>query len=89
VKPDKEDHGVVGARGLMLLVETTGKCPEQESQTHTASGKKEREATVEAFDEESAADRNKQIENGLSGSDDETFVLAIKTSVDIETGRVV
>lgn len=33
-QPDEEDHGLFGARGRMLLIQTTGKSPEDEGEEH-------------------------------------------------------
>lgn len=89
VEPDEEDHGVIGSRGLVLLVKTTGKSPEDEDDEHTTGGEQEGETTVKAVDEHGASNRDNHIENGLSSGDDETVLLTLETSVLVEDSGVV
>lgn len=89
VEPDKENHGVVGSRSLVLFIETASESPEDEDKEHATSSKQEGEATVKAFDKHSTSNRDNHIENGLSGGDDEAVLLACQSGVLVEDSRVV
>lgn len=69
--PDEEDHGLVGALGAVLSVETGSQGPEDEGAAHTGGGSEESRPTAELVNEQSHRSRNDEGETGLAGRETE------------------
>lgn len=65
--PDEGDHGVVGARGAVLLVQGGGERPEDEGDEHAGRGGDEGWAATEFVDEHGHADGDDEGEGGDAG----------------------
>lgn len=87
--PDEEDHGLVGAGGLLLVVERRGQSPEDESAKHAGGRSQEHGAAADLVDEHGHADGDDEGEDGLAGRETELGGGLGDTGRVVELGRVV
>jgi hypothetical protein len=88
-EPDEEDHGVAGAGGVVLVVETRGEGPEDEGAEHTASGSKEEGATADLVDEHSHGERDDERHASLASAETELGSRVLDTGRLVQGARVV
>lgn len=69
--PDEEDHGLVGALGLLLVVESRSESPEDEGAEHAGGGSQEHGAAADLVDKHGHCDGNDEGEAGLAGRETE------------------
>ena len=70
-EPDEEDHGVVGAGSIVLIVQARGEGPEDEGAEHTRRGGKEHGTAADLVDEQRHRDGNEEGQAGLAGRETE------------------
>lgn len=87
--PDEEDHGVVCARGLLLVVETRGQGPEDEGAEHTRRRGKEHGAAADLVDKHGHGDGNDEGETHLAGRETELRSRIIDTGGFVKHAGVV
>lgn len=83
-EPDEEDHGVVGAWGAVLLVQTGAESPEDEGHEHAAGRGEEDGTATELVDLQGQGDGDNQGETGLASGETELSRGALDTSVTVE-----
>lgn len=79
--PDEGDHGVVGARGALLLVQGGCESPEDEGDEHAARRGEERWATAEFVDEEGHGYGDDEGEGGDSSGELCTMLGTLRGSI--------
>jgi len=87
--PDEEDHGLVGAGGLLLVVQSRSEGPEDESAKHAGGGSQEHGAAADLVDKHGHGDRDDEGEDRLAGRETELGGGLGDTGRVVELGRVV
>ena len=87
--PDEEDHGLVGALGLVLAIETRAKSPEDKGAAHATGGSEESSATANSVDEHGHGQGNDEGHTRLTGGETELGGGALNAGGVVELGRVV